>query len=67
MEYYFNSKTGHITKESDQLGEVSVTVDDARSAWLSGEVSNSNISFHRLAAEFDFDVQACLDWYKAQS
>ena len=36
----------------------------ARSLWSTGVVQNSNIAFQRLATQFDFDVEACLKWYK---
>ena len=59
---YFDSTTGNI--ETDEGHHISTI--QARSLWQTGVMVNSNISFQRLAIDFDFDVDACLKWYKEQ-
>lgn len=69
MVVHFNLSSpfhGKITKESKKFGDVPITVDDARDAWQSGQITDCNIAFHRLAVDFDFDVAKCLKWYREQ-
>lgn len=64
----FDPITGQITKETSQLGPVSITVDDAREAWNAvGTIEDCNLAFSRLATEHEFDVAACLKWYEDNS
>lgn len=51
--------------ESDVLkGEpVPMTLEDAKAAWNSGDISNCNLAFERLARN-DFDIEALLQYYR---
>jgi len=62
----FNTKNGHITKQSESgLGDVSITIEEAREAWNNvGTIEDCNLAFRRLAVDFNFDIQAALDFYK---
>ena len=61
-EGYFDSTTGAI--ETDNGIQLAPRV--ARELFKDGRFSDFNISFSRLANEFDFDVKACLNWYTEQ-
>jgi hypothetical protein len=61
-ELYFDSDTGEIETDNG----IQLTVDEARELWLAGDFTDTTISFHRLATEFEFDVAACLKWYAEQ-
>ena len=59
----FSPTTGQILIEDD--GTV-IDAAQARSLWSTGMVDNCNIALQRLATEFEFNVDACLKWYKDQ-
>ncbi len=47
---------------------VMLTVDEARALWEKpGTITDCNLAFRRLATEFDFDIPACLKWYRADA
>ena len=52
-----------ISKRTDELGDVPVTLDYAEWAWKSGQVKNCNLTFQRLA-ENEFDTAATIQFYK---
>ena len=54
---------GKVTKESDQFGEVSITITEARDLWRAGKVTDCNLAFNRLARN-DFDIKATLQEYR---
>lgn len=75
MNVYFNVSPGNmhgkIEKEVrdgplDGLN-ISIPVDEARALWDAGKITDCNLAFRRLATEHDFDVRACLNWYKAEA
>lgn len=44
---------------------VMLTVAEARACWEKpGTITDCNLAFRRLATEFDFDISACLAWYR---
>ncbi|MCK5089240.1 MAG: hypothetical protein KAI41_08780 [Hyphomicrobiaceae bacterium] len=75
MIVYFNispgAHHGRIEKEGSAPLDgirVMITVDEARAAWDKvGTITDSNMAFQRLAIEFDFDVAACLKWYRDEA
>lgn len=75
MNVYFNVSPGNMhgkiekeVREGPLDGlNISITVDEARALWEAGKITDCNLSFRRLATEHDFDVRACLDWYKAEA
>jgi len=76
MIVYFNvspgAHHGRIEKEaeSDALEgmRVMITVDEARACWNKpGTIEDCNLAFRRLAEDFDFDVRACLKWYRDEA
>lgn len=52
-----------ISKRTDELGNVPVTLDDAKAAWNAGRVTDCNLTFQRLA-ENEFDTAATIQFYK---
>ncbi len=75
MNVYFNvapgARLGRIEKEGTTPATkgvlVSITPDEARALWEKvGTITDMNMAFRRLAVDFDFDVAACLEWYKQQ-
>jgi len=72
MIVFFNispgARFGRIEKESsDGKVLVSMTVDEARACWEKvGTIKDCNMAFRRLAVDFDFDVEACLNRYREQ-
>ena len=56
----FDSTTGMIETDNG----IKLTVDDARELFNAGRFTDYNISFWRLATEFNFDVTACLQSYE---
>ncbi len=75
MNVYFNVSPGNMhgkiekeVREGPLDGlNISITVDEARALWNAGKITDCNLAFRRLATEHDFDVRACLDWYKAEA
>ncbi len=61
-ELYFSPTKGTI--ESDN--GVPIPVEKARQLFKDRDYTDTNIAFLRLAAEFDFDVDACMKWYADQ-
>lgn len=61
-EIYFSPTEGTI--ESDN--GVPIPVDRARELFLAGDYTDTNIAFHRLAIDFDFDIEAAQRWYAEQ-
>ena len=61
-ELYFSPTTGLI--ESDN--GVRLTPAEARELFKARDYTDTNIAFLRLAAEFDFDVDAARKWYDEQ-
>lgn len=61
------SRFGRIEKETPS-GLVSLTTTEAKEAWENvGTIEDCNVAFRRLAIDFDFDVEACLEWYRTQN
>ncbi len=62
---------GRIEKEGEGVCKginVSITVEEARACWNKvGTIKDCNVAFRRLAVDFDFDVAACLKWYRAEA
>ncbi len=62
---------GRIEKEGSGVCKginVAITVDEARACWNKvGTIKDCNLAFRRLATEFDFDVTACLKWYRDEA
>jgi hypothetical protein len=50
---------GTITVEGE---EGTITPEQARSLWTSGQVKDCNVAFNRLVS-YDFDVKAALESY----
>jgi hypothetical protein len=72
MIVYFNVAPGAHHGRIEKEGEgpckginVSITVEEARACWNKpGTIKDCNLAFRRLATEHDFDVAACLKWYR---
>ncbi len=60
---YMDPRTGHITKKTEELGEVPQELSVAKKYWEDGQVKDCNLAFQRLAS-FDFDMQATLKFYR---
>ena len=60
----FSPATGQIIIEDD---DTVIDAAQARSLWSTGMVDNCNIALQRLATQFEFDVDACIKWYKDQA
>ena len=60
---YFNPKTGEISKSKNhKVPEEKMSIEEARQAWLDGEIEDCNLAFERLAS-YDFSIIKVLQFY----